>query len=477
MPASWKKVVVSGSTPNFANIQVDGLTSGQVVIGGGSAGNLTSTAVNGTGNIVATTGATGLAHSGSFSGSFSGPLTGTSSYATQALTASYVTSSNVFGPNGSNSILTASFAITASYVLGGSATPGTLTGSTGITAFSFNGATNAAVAISGAANLGTNTITKWTGTAFANSSLYDDATNVTGSVSIKLTGASSALTGSFTGSFIGSLTGTASYASQALSASNALTASYLYPGTYAVTASWAVTASNALTASQLLNALTLGNGLTGTSFNGSSAVTAAVGAGALISVGTGLTAVATSSLTTNQIPKFSNNTLSGSNISDTGTQVQISATATSGLSVGAGGVNVTGNSTFNNNVTITGDLSVAGTASFTNTDNLNIKDKFILINSGSTTLADSGWVTQYNAAGSGSAFFLEAGSTGPYGRFAVAYDTIGTSTSIAADEYVVTAKLSAASAPSNTVSSSWGSTNSGGNMWIKQDTGDIYIWA
>jgi hypothetical protein len=169
--------------------------------------------------------------------------------------------------------------------------------------------------------------------------------------------------------------------------------------------------------------------------------------------------------------------LSGSNISDTGTQITIAAGASSGLSVAAGGVNVSGNSTFNNNVTITGDLSVAGTASFTNTDNLNIKDKFILINSGSTTLADSGWVTQYNAAGSGSAFFLEAASTGQYGRFAVAYDVIGTSTSLAADEYVVTAKLSAASAPSNTVSSSWGSTNSGGNMWIKQDTGDIYIWA
>ena len=473
--ATWKKVIVSGSTANLAAVQVDNLTSGQVVIGGGT-GNLSTTAINGTGNIVATTGASGLAHSGSFSGSFSGPLTGTSSYATQALTASYVTSSNVYGPNGGNSILTASFAITASYVLGGSATPGTLTGSTGITAFSFNGATNAAVAISGAANLGTNTITKWTGTAFANSSLYDDATNVTGSVSIKLTGASSALTGSFTGSHFGPLTGTASYASQALSASNALTASYLYPGTYAVTSSWATSASYALVAGQTQFALTLGNGLSGTSFNGSSAVTAAVGAGALISVGTGLTAVATSSLSANQIPKYSNNTLSGSNISDIGTQVQISATATSGLSVGAGGVNVTGNSTFNNNVTITGDLSVAGTASFTNTDNLNVRDKFILINSGSSVLADSGWVSQYNAAGSGSAFFLEAASTGNYGRFAVAYDVIGTATSVPADEFVVTAKINQGAGPGAAVSSSWGGANSTGNMWVTTG-GDIYIYS
>ena len=69
--ATWKKVIVSGSSANLANVQVDSLTNGQVVIGGGS-GNLTTTALNGTGNIVATTNATNLDHSGSFSGSFEG---------------------------------------------------------------------------------------------------------------------------------------------------------------------------------------------------------------------------------------------------------------------------------------------------------------------------------------------------------------------------------------------------------------------
>ena len=62
--ATWKKVIVSGSNANLSALQVDNLTSGQVVIGGGSAGNLTTTAINGTGNIVATTGATGLSASG-----------------------------------------------------------------------------------------------------------------------------------------------------------------------------------------------------------------------------------------------------------------------------------------------------------------------------------------------------------------------------------------------------------------------------
>ena len=70
--AEWKKVIVSGSVGNLATIQVNNLTSGQVVIGGGSGSILSTTAINGTGTIVATTGATGLSHSGSFSGSFIG---------------------------------------------------------------------------------------------------------------------------------------------------------------------------------------------------------------------------------------------------------------------------------------------------------------------------------------------------------------------------------------------------------------------
>ena len=88
--AGWKKVIVSGSAGNLSTIQVDNLTSGQVVIGGGSGSILSTTAINGTGTIVATTGATGLSHSGSFSGSFIGNgsgLTGvTAANLTNALT-------------------------------------------------------------------------------------------------------------------------------------------------------------------------------------------------------------------------------------------------------------------------------------------------------------------------------------------------------------------------------------------------------
>lgn len=83
--ATWKKVIVSGSSAELANLQVDSLSSGVVT---GASGNLTTTAINGTGNIVATTNATGLVHSGSFSGSFEGDgsgLTGVSAQVEQSV--------------------------------------------------------------------------------------------------------------------------------------------------------------------------------------------------------------------------------------------------------------------------------------------------------------------------------------------------------------------------------------------------------
>jgi hypothetical protein len=58
----------------------------------------------------------------SSTGGFTGSLLGTSSWAHNSTTASYVTASNVYGPYGNNSILSASYALSASYVIGGAST-------------------------------------------------------------------------------------------------------------------------------------------------------------------------------------------------------------------------------------------------------------------------------------------------------------------------------------------------------------------
>jgi hypothetical protein len=389
--ATWKKVIVSGSTANLANLQVDGLTSGQVVIGGGTAGNLTTTAINGTGNIVATTGATGVSMTGSFTGSFTG---------------------NGAGLTG----------VTATAIFPTSA----VTNITSTDKFFISQSTNEFITYG-------NLLTDLAGTNLAveSSDSLTLATTITGITSISST------------SFTGSLLGTASYASNAdlldgLDSTsfvlNSQTSSMLAP--YVLTSQTSsmsvLSSSYALSASYAFNATTASNASTVTSI-------------------------------ANNVTNNTNNYI---------------LTAT-----GGGSINGESNLSFDGtlltvagNATITGDLTVAGTASFTNTDNLNVRDKFILINSGSSILADSGWITQYNAAGSGSAFYLEATSAGTYGRFAVAYDTVGTSTSITADEFVVTAKVNQ-SAP-GAATPTWGgnSTNGQGNMWLTS-TGDIYIWA
>jgi hypothetical protein len=277
------------------------------------------------------------------------------------------------------------------------------------------------------------------------------------------------VTASFTGSLVGALTGTASYATNALSASYASnipsTSSYALQAlsaSYASTASYVVTAQ---TASYVLQAVSSSFASTAsyvvTAQTASYVVTAQTASYVLNAVSSSFGA--TSSFIANAVTNNTNDYL---------------LTATGGGNIN-GESNLTFNGTLltvNGSATITGDLTVAGTASFTNTDNLNIRDKFILINSGSTVLADSGWITQYNAAGSGSAFFLEATSTGTYGRFAVAYDAVGTSTTLTPDEYVVTVRTSSSAAIP--VNPTWGGSGNGsGNMFINSLNGDIYIYS
>ena len=125
-------------------------------------------------------------------------------------------------------------------------------------------------------------------------------------------------------------------------------------------------------------------------------------------------------------------------------------------------------------------MTVAGTASFNNTQNLLIADRFAVFASGSTSLTDGGIIIASSTGGggiSGSAFFVESATAGAYGRFAVAYDVHASASSVVADEYMNTTKFTSAD-PSDATPPTWGSTTSGiGNMWVNTSTSDIYIWA
>jgi hypothetical protein len=352
--AEWKKVIVSGSTANLAALQVDNLTSGQVVIGGG-ASNLSTTAINGTGNIVATTGATGLVHSGSFSGSFQGNFTGTTDL-----------------PD--------------------------LTQGTGITAFTYDGSTTATVSVSGASTLNTNNISKWTGTAFANSSLTDNGTTITGTTSIQLTGANSNLSGSFSGSFQGNGSG--------------LTG---------VTAAFPITAKTDLASTDQF----------------------------FINDGT------------NKYVTYGNllTDLAGTNLVVEGTDSLALAST------------ITGDTTFSNSVIIAQNLTVQGTASFQNTTNLEVADRFVLFASGSNTAGDGGIVIQQGVQNVGELFGYE----NSINRWGFTSSFNASNPNFTAAAFVTTTEVSTAIPTAAPLYG--GATNGFGNIHVKTDTGDIYIYA
>jgi len=63
------------------------------------------------------------------------------------------------------------------------------------------------------------------------------------------------------------------------------------------------------------------------------------------------------------------------------------------------------------NAVISGNLTVAGTASFQNTQNLDVADRFIRMASGSTAVGDGGIVVQQTGPANGEAFAYDAATT------------------------------------------------------------------
>jgi len=175
--------------------------------------------------------------------SFTGSLQGTASWASNALTASYVTSSVIVG-----TVLSASYALTASYI-----TSSFFTGNNAALSSSY--AVTASYAPSYVLNSQTSSFATTgsnifkAGQTISGSLLITGSTTITGSLIV-----TSGITGSFTGSLIGSLQGTASWASNALTASY-ITSSFFTGNNAALSASYALTASSALSASYTLGSI------------------------------------------------------------------------------------------------------------------------------------------------------------------------------------------------------------------------------
>ena len=452
--ANWKKVIVSGSTADLATLNVDGTVDANiltVVEGSGSfSGSFQGdgaglTNVPATGIILSELSqslgienfsyngqasaevqlATGSSH---FTDGVRGKLSAADTTGAAGIDLSYNSATGEF----SGSLVESNFTLGTTQVdLGSTATTldgliltdveatgafsGTFTGttdlpdlteSTGITAFTYDGASTATIAVSGASALSSNAVTKWSGDAFVDSSLTDNGTVVSGASSIQLTGASSNLSGSFSGSFQGDGAGL----------------------------------TNVPASGIVLSALTDGNGIADFTYNGQSAQSIAVEvSGSTLTVGATGVAVNTSGITTNEL---ANGSVTSAKL-DT-------------------------NITIAGDLTVSNDLTVLGTASFQNTTNLDVADRFILLASGSNTTGDGGIVIQQGTQGIGEAFAWDD----TVDRWGVTGSFDGSTSAITPDAFMAAVVVGSTTDPNDAPAR----YDAAGNMFVGTD-GEIYIYS
>jgi hypothetical protein len=300
--ATWKKVIVSGSAAELASLSLSTAltvpnggtgatthTAGQVLIGNGASA-VTSTAVNGTGNIAATTGASGLSHSGSFSGSFQGSgalltgVTATAIFPTTQLTP-ITSTAQVYVNDGANKYVTVG-QISAS-VYGGVSGDITITAA-GVSAIGSGVIVDADIAsatitnaklanstISGIA-LGSNLASHTAGSGLAGSS-YNGATSTTWTVDSgsMLPFYSSSIFSKVSGDITITAGGVAAIGSGVIVDADIASATI-------TNAKLANSTISGVALGSSLAALTIGAGLNGTTYNGGTAATISINSGSLL---------------------------------------------------------------------------------------------------------------------------------------------------------------------------------------------------
>lgn len=122
-------------------------------------------------------------------------------------------------------------------------------------------------------------------------------------------------------------------------------------------------------------------------------------------------------------------------------------------------------------LTLTGNLVVLGTASFQNTSNLLVADRFVLFASGSNTTGDGGIVVQQGTQNIGELYGYDSGTT-RWG-FTSSFNATGNSfTPIVYAGAVETSAVAPSAAPIY-----GGASNGFGTIHVDSNTGDIFIYA
>ena len=132
--------------------------------------------------------------------------------------------------------------------------------------------------------------------------------------------------------------------------------------------------------------------------------------------------------------------------------------------------------TFSGGVIVEGNLTVQGTQTSQNVTNLLVEDKFILLNSGSSS-GDGGIVVQTDGSFNGTALFYDD-SVSRWG-LTKADDTAQDATSATPRQFVVSVSGSTEPPAHGSNPQDFGGSAASriGMMHIETDTGDIYIWS
>ena len=431
--ATWKKVIVSGSNAELNQITASGGIN--AILPSSQQANFVSYNL--------TTGQLGYFNTGSLT----------------AATASYVTSSNVFGPFGSNSILSASFAISSSQ------------------------AANAALLNNQAASFYQNASNINAGTL--GNAFLPAAINVT------------SVSASFTGSLTGALIGTASWAASASWATNATTATtatnannvavtdtttgtgpYYIMFADGTTGNRAVRVdSSTLTFNATTNVLTVTSSFASASLSSSYAVSSSYTLFAT-SASYASSALSSSYAISSSYALFATTASFATSVNNISSAIAGNTDNRVLTATGGGTINGEGNLTFDGttltvtgNEIITGNLIVQGTASFQNTTNLEVADRFILLASGSNSAGDGGLIIQQANQNVGELFGYE----NSINRWGFTSSFSGASSSFTAVAYVTTTEVGT-SAPS-AAPIYGGSGNGFGNIYVRTSTEEIFIYS
>ena len=238
------------------------------------------------------------------------------------------------------------------------------------------------------------------------------------------------------------------------------------------------TSGNAATATQLQSSRDLQVSLGSTSaasFNGSGNASIGVsGTLAAANGGTGLTAITT---------LLNSNTTAGdvglgnvTNESKATMFTDSTFTGTTAVDVFTAGGNVTLGNAITDAVTINGDLTVKGTASFENAENLKVSDRFITLASGSTDANGDGGIvveTSTSGGGQGPAFAWNGGD----GRWGVAQTVLSNASSYAADAFMASVLKPAAANTAAAILAIDSNYNKKGNMYVSSGAEDIWIYS